>query len=155
MRIFSITIDGKFGEKYKECWNKVLKKYPRANILNFPSNGMSVNDASDFWRIDTIANKWIDDSVLYIDLDCIPGASLFQGLDNPGAACCVGGSLDCWALYRPQGKDSFFKDILGKFQKTNNWLSQFIANNHAYDMDRIEGYPDSKYFSHLYLSRSA
>jgi hypothetical protein len=109
---------------------------------------------TDKLRIETLAISWLDEDVLYLDLDVVAHKPLITTSQKPlfPNMCC--GILEYWAIYRPRGCEGFFQKLLNSVDfKKWGLIKRIINTELRNEVDIMYGYPSWEFVDHLQLSR--
>ena len=141
---------------YDDCLNNIAMIYNDIQVFNvgYRNEGEHAGWITDKLRLVFLSERWINEDVLYLDMDCVVNRKLCTSeLKRPAFANNLGGYLDNWAIFKPVGYEWFFKKMVEEIDWTTFMCTQKDINSKYHSqVDIIYGYPHL-YIDHLYLSK--
>lgn len=139
---------------YIKCLDELKKIYSDIQIIEIPDINLNkhIGWFTDKMRINICAYEWLNDDILYLDADCLPGSKKFKPINNIAFSTTFK-NFDYWAIFRPKNQEGFFKSMLEKAE-WNKWacIQKYVNSLEIkYSVDGILGPPSYDYFKHLYV----
>jgi hypothetical protein len=157
MIVFTLRLNGT-PEAYDKSLSALSVVYPEIEVIDADDRpeGKHAGLVTDKLRISMLSEMWVNDDVLYLDMDCIAKKRIDPCCyTKPSFPNLSGGILDYWAIFKPKGHEQFFIDLLNTVD-WNRWahIQRIINSKFRKNVGIIYGYPTFEYLAHSYLSQA-